>query len=221
MERHSFFRQVHKGIRALAGDLVVAAGRTDFRSRPDIDALRKRVEDAFAIFEAHAAHENEFILPLLRVCAPDVASDCEADHRAQTLRLRDLRSALALASGGGPSASALGHAFVLGLSRFHGEMLVHMADEEERLMPALWASFDDEALGRIHQALLRSLPPAEKLATLRVMLPALSPAERAELLIGVRASAPAAAFDAILNVAREALSADEWHRLESEAALAA
>ena len=205
----------------MAGDLVAAAGRTDFRRPDEVAALRERVEDAFALFEAHAEHENAFIVPLLRVCAPDIASDCAADHHAQALRLRDLRSALALAAGAGPSAPALGHAFVLGLSRFHGEMLVHMADEEERLMPALWAVFDDEALLRVHRALLESLAPAEKVGTMRWMLPALSPAEQAGVLAGVRASAPPAAFDAVLRLARETLSAEEWHRLESEMAIAA
>jgi len=221
MERHSFFRQVHKGIRAVAGQLVEAAGRTDFRRVDEVEALGARVEEAFALFKAHAGNEDQFIVPLVGVCAPDVASDCAADHRAQALRLRDLRSALARAAGAGPSAPALGHAFVLGLSRFHGEMLVHMADEEERLMPALWAAFDDDALRRVHRALLESLPPAERVGTMRWMLPALSPAERADLLAGVRESAPPAAFDALLRAARESLSEEEWRRLESEVAIAA
>jgi hypothetical protein len=221
MERHSFFKQVHKGIRAVASALEAEAGRTDFRSRDAVQALQGKVDEAFAIFEAHAEHENEHFTPLLRVCAPDVAADCEADHRAQALRLRDLRTALARAAAGGPMAPALGHAFVLGLSRFHGEMLVHMADEEDRLMPALWGTFDDGALRRVHQALLESLSPAEKLASMRFMLPALGPVERRELLAGVRESAPAAAFEAIARVAREVLPHDEWDRLEADLSCAA
>jgi hypothetical protein len=150
-----------------------------------------------------------------------VAADCEADHRAQELRLRDLRTSLARAAASGPMAPALGHAFVLGLSRFHGELLVHMADEEDRLMPALWATFDDEALRRVHQALLESLSPTAKLASVRLMLPALAAAERAELLASVRDSVPPAAFEAIAQVAREVLPREEWARLESELSLAA
>ena len=221
MERHSFFRQVHKGIRAVASSLVAQAGRTDFSDRAEVQALRRQVDEAFAVFEAHAAHEDASITPLLRVCASDVAADCEADHRAQALRLRDLRSAFARAASGGAQAPALGHAFVLGLSRFHGEMLVHMADEEERLMPALWAAFDDEALRRVHQALLDGLRPAERLATMRFMLPALSAPERAAVLAGARESAPAAAYEGILRVAREVLSGEDWRRLEAELAAAA
>jgi hypothetical protein len=220
MERHSFYRQIHKGIRAAASALVTQAGRTDFRRRAEVQALERQVDEAFALFEAHARHEDGYITPLLRVCAPDVAADCEADHRAQALRLRDLRSALVLAADGGASSPGLGHAFLLGLSRFHGEMLVHMADEEERLMPALWAAFDDEALRRVHRALLDGLPPAERLAAMRLMLPALSEGERADLLAEARAGAPPA-VEAIRRVAREVLSAEEWSRLEAELAVAA
>ncbi|MFN8095721.1 MAG: hemerythrin domain-containing protein [Vicinamibacteria bacterium] len=221
MERHSFFRQIHKGIRAVASALEAEAGRTDFRSREEVQALQRKVDEAFSVFESHAEHENEHFLPLLRVCAPDVAADCEADHRAQELRLRDLRTALSRAAAGGAKAVALGHAFVLGLSRFHGEMLVHMADEEERLMPALWAAFDDAALQRVHRVLLESLSPAEKLASMRFMLPALAGSERVALLAGLRDSAPLAAFEAIARVAREVLPREEWARLESDLALAA
>jgi len=220
MERHSFYCQIHKGIRAVASALVAQAGRTDFRNRGEVQALGRQVDEAFGLFEAHARHEDAFITPLLRVCAPGIAADCEADHRAQELRLRDLRSALALAASGGASAPDRGHAFLLGLSRFHGEMLVHMADEEERLMPALWAAFDDEALQRVHRALLDGVPPAEKLAVMRFMLPALSAGERAEVLAAARAGAPTA-FEAIRRVAREVLSAEEWSRLEAGLAPAA
>ena len=59
-----------------------------------------------------------------------------------------------------------------------------MADEEERLMPARWEAFDDEALRRVHRALLDGVRPAEKLAAMRFMLPAMNAAERAELLAG-------------------------------------
>ncbi len=221
MERHSFFRQIHKGIRAVASALEAEAGRTDFRSREEVQALQRKVDEAFSVFESHAEHESEHFLPLLRVCAPHVAADCEADHRAQELRLRDLRTALSRAAAGGGKAVALGHAFVLGLSRFHGEMLVHMADEEERLMPALWAAFDDDALLRVHRVLLESLSPAEKLASMRWMLPALAAAERVALLAGLRESAPRSAFEAIARVAREVLPREEWARLESDLAPAA
>jgi hypothetical protein len=220
-ERLNIYKQVHKGIRALAHSVVDQAGRTDFREVGEVAALREAVERAFAVFESHSAHETAFITPVLRVCAPSEAADSDADHRAQELRLRDLRAALLLAAGAGEQAPAFGHAFVVGLSRFVGEMLVHMADEEERLMPTLQAAFDDAALQRIQQAIMASLPPEEKARALAWMLPALSAPEQADLLAGIRAAAPPAAFAAISDVARRVLSAAEWSRLKRRLAVAA
>lgn len=217
-QRFSFYKPIHKGIRAVAHAMVERAQRTDFAQPRQVDELSCVVEEAFAVFEGHAAKETEFVTPILRVCAPSVAADSDGEHREQGLRLRDLRRALQAAARGGPSAPALGHAFVVGLSRFEGEMLVHMADEEERLMPALWAAFDDDALVRIHHALLASIPPAEKAEVFAWMLPALSAPERAELLAGARASVPPPAFEALRGVARRVLPAAEWDRLEADLA---
>jgi len=93
-------------------------------------------------------------------------------------------------------------------------MLVHMADEEERLMPALWEAFDDGALLALHQAIVASVTPAEQLALLPFLLPALNAPERAELVAGVRATAPPQAFDGLQALARRVLSPADWERLE-------
>jgi hypothetical protein len=220
-ERYNFYKQVHKGIRALAHSVEEQAGRTDFGDAAEVAALREAVERAFAAFEEHAAHETAFVTPVLRVCAPSAAADSDADHRAQELRLRDLRAALARAAGGGEQAPAFGHALVVGLSRFVGEMLVHMADEEERLMPALQAAFDDDALLGIHHAIMAGLSPEEKAQNLAWMLPALNAPERAAMLAGIRAAARPAAFAAMADLARRVLPAADWSRLERSLDVAA
>ncbi len=220
-ERHNFYKEIHKGIRALAHSVSEQAGRTDFGDAAEVAALREAVERAFAAFESHAAHETGFVTPVLRECAPEAAAESDAEHRAQEGRLRDLRAALALAAGAGERAAALGHAFVVDLSRFVGEMLVHMADEEERLMPALQAALDDAALVGIHQAILANLTPEEKAQSVSWMLPALNPPERAEMLAGIRAVAPPAAFAAMAELARRVLPPADWTRLERSLAVAA
>jgi hypothetical protein len=96
-----------------------------------------------------------------------------------------------------------------------------MAEEEERLMPALWAMLDDADLRKIHAELLAGLRPEEKARTLAWMLPALSAPERAELLAGARASAPPEVFAALQGIARRVLPEAEWSRLEAALAAAA
>jgi hypothetical protein len=220
-ERQNLYREIHKGIRAVAHGLVEEAGRTDFGNADEVRTLRGTAEKAFAVFASHAEHETAFVTPLLRAAAPAVAADSEAEHQEQEVRLRDLRRALDLAAGAGEAAPGLGHAFVVALSRFVGEMLVHMADEEERLMPALRAAFDDGALEYVHRALLASIPPAEKISLLAWMLPALNAPERAALLGGLHAGLPAEAFEAVTGVARQVLAPSDWSRLERSLAVAA
>jgi hypothetical protein len=220
-ERQNLYREIHKGIRAVAHGLVEQAGRTDFGSVEEVRALRGAAEKAFGVFASHAEHETKFVTPLLRTAAPALAADSEAEHQEQEIRLRDLGRTLDLAAGAGEAAPALGHAFVVALSRFVGEMLVHMADEEEQLMPALRAAFDDGALEYVHQALLAAVPPAEKISLLAWMLPALNGPERATLLAGLRAGLPTEAFEAVSGVARQVLAPPEWSRLERSLAVAA
>jgi hypothetical protein len=220
-QRFSFYKHIHKAIRAVAHDMVERAQRTDFTQPLQVEELSRVVAEAFSIFEGHADKETEFVTPVLRVCAPSLAADSDGEHREQELRLRDLRRALQAAARGGPSAPVLGHAFVVGLSRLEGEMLLHMADEEERLMPALWAAFDDAALERIHHALLASIPPPHKVQVLGWMLPALAAPERTELLSSLRATVPPPAFEALRGLAQRVLPAADWDRLEADLATAA
>lgn len=218
-QRQNFYKSIHKGIRAVAHGMVDLAQRTDFTRPAEVDELRRVVEEAFTTFERHAAHETEFVTPVLRVCAPPLAIESDGEHREQALRLRDLRRALEAAARAG--SAPLGHAFVVGLSRFEGEMLLHMADEEERLMPALWAAFDDETLGGVQSALVASIPPAEKPKVLEWLLPALNGVERVETLESVRATVPPPVFEALQRIARRVLSPADWSRLEEALAAAA
>jgi hypothetical protein len=220
-DRQNLYREIHKGIRAVAHGLVGQAGQTDFGNAEEVRALRGAAEKAFAVFASHAEHETAFITPLLRAASPAIAAESETEHQEQEIRLRDLRRTLDLAAGAGGSAPALGHAFVVDLSRFVGEMFVHMADEEERLMPALRAAFDAETLEYVHQALLASIPPAERIGLLAWLLPALNAPERAALLAGLQAGLPAEAFEAVSGVAQQVLAPSDWSRLERSLAVAA
>ena len=87
---------------------------------------------------------------------------------------------------------------MVALSRFQGELLLHMADEEESAQPALWAALDDASpsWAHVHGAMVASIPPPEKAQALAWMLPAMNAPDRAALLRNpLRASAPAAAFE--------------------------
>jgi hypothetical protein len=220
-ERYNFYRDVHKGIRALLGSLVGQAGRTDFQDVGEIADLRRATVEGFALLEEHARKETRFVAPLLRAHASDVGDDLADDHEEQARRMAGLLAQLEAVDPSSPSAAATGHAFVVGLSRLAGELLVHMADEEERALPALWAAVDDAALQRVHQEILASLSPDERTANVAWMLPAMNASERLAMVAHVRATAPPQAFAFFTGLARRVLSAPDWERLERHLAPAA
>ncbi len=212
--RHSFYRDIHKAIRLMLGELTIAVGQTDFTERESFARLLPKVDEAFGLLAGHAHHENAFIGPLLAERRPDVARAIETAHHDQDEQLATLRSALLAIDCRGADATARGHAFVLELSRLVAELWSHMADEEEIVMPALWATCDDATLGEVHQRLVASIPPPEMIATMRFMIPAMNHAERVQFFRGLSAGAPPPVVSALLDVARGTLPPAELARLE-------
>jgi hypothetical protein len=218
--RHNFYREVHKGIRALLGSLVEQAGRTDFENAGEVEDLRRATTEGFEVLEAHARHETRFVAPLLRAHAREAGAALDGDHDEQTKVMAGLLARLEAVDAADPSAATRGHAFVVALSRFVGELLVHMADEEERALPALWSAVDDSVLLRTHQELLASLPPDEMARSLTWMLPAMNASERVEMVARARATAPPQAFQSLMGLARRVLATADWERLEGRLAAA-
>jgi len=219
-ERYNFYREVHKGIRALVGSLVEQAGRTDFQDGGEVANLRRATAETFEILEEHARHEARFVAPLIRAHAREVGRVIDGDHEDQARVMAGLVAGLEAVDATDPSAAAKGHAFVVALSRLAGELLVHMADEEERALPALWAGVDDACLQRTHQELLASLAPDEMARSLGWMLPAMNASERLAMVTRVRGTAPPEAFRSLMGLARRVLPPAAWEGLERQLAAA-
>lgn len=217
-DRPNLYRTIHKAVRLLLHRLVEQAGRTDYTDAVQLAALRAAVRDGFELLQFHAEHEDRFMAPLIRAAAPEMARALDGAHHDQEAQLPALLALLDEVGQAGPAADAQGHAFTVALSRLAGELQVHMADEEERAMPALQQALSDAQLMEVHQTLLGAVPPATLARWAALMLPAASAPERLALLGGVRASAPAEAFQGLLALARRVLPAEEARELEGRLA---
>ena len=204
--RFSFYREVHKGIRSLLLDLVVKSGRIDWTDNLSVATFRLDVQNAFALLSAHAEHENEFIAPLLAVASRPAGEVFDSAHDDQEVTLHDLLVALHAIDPEAGDASTRGHEFVVKLSRLAGELLTHMADEEEIAMPAMWSVYDDAALLAVDQQLVASISPDRMAAYLKWMLPAMNTPERVDMLAAMQKDAPAEVYQFVRELAREVLS---------------
>lgn len=80
-------------------------------------------------------------------------------------------------------------------------------------MPALDRAIGSEAVLAMHGAIVGSIPPAELVQTLALMLPAMNIDDRVELLAGIRAGAPADVFDGLLGFAQSVLAPAQFQSL--------
>lgn len=69
---------------------------------------------------------------------------------------------------------------------------------------------------QIHGQVIRSIAPPVMLTWMKYILPAQTPAERAQLLGGLQANAPAPFFRQVLGVAREVLPVSAYIQLEAD-----
>lgn len=214
-ERHNFYRDIHKAIRRMMMNLLVAGGRTDFMDVKAARAYADEVREAFAGLTDHAEHENAFVGPLVVEHAPHLAQLVGPAHDDQEGAIRALVQQLGAIAPGTAGSAARGHAFVVRLSSFFGELLTHMAEEEELIMPALWRAMTDEELMNVHHRLLATIPPEKMVVVLSVMLPALNDPERVELVTGIRTSAPEPVFAMVMGVARAVLADGDLAVLEA------
>ena len=99
------------------------------------------------------------------------------------------------------------------LAAFVAENFEHMQREETEHNAVLWAHYSDAEILEIEHRIVGSLSPQESALTMRWMLPHMTPAERAGLLGGMRAQAPAEAFDGVLSQIRPLLGGREWRKL--------
>lgn len=204
------YRDIHKGIRAELFAVTLEAGSIDPEQRDDRLALAAHVTSMRQVLESHAHHEDAFIEPQLWSHLPELAEKIAADHGTLEPRfaaIDELATQLADASAVSDASDVrrlmlhLHHE----LSGFTSAYLAHQLVEERIVMPALQQAIGVDAVLGIHVGIVSSIPPAEMAQSLSFMLPAMNADDRAELLAGIRAGAPAEAFAGVLDLARSVL----------------
>ncbi|MBO9514466.1 MAG: hemerythrin domain-containing protein [Variovorax sp.] len=212
--RVDMYAGIHKALRALMADSLLALGRMDHDDALELAQTTQRVLELLDFCRAHLAHENDFIHAAMESRAPGssgrIAHEHE-EHLAAIEALANETTALLQCDVAGRAERAL--ALYRSLSLFIAHNFEHMHVEETAHNAVLWARYTDAELIELHGALVASIPPEEMMFVMRWMVPFLNPAERTAVLADMRAHAPAPAFAAALDVVRPHLDEREWAKL--------
>jgi hypothetical protein len=212
--RFDIYAGVHKGLRSFMAEALVAAGRMDPFDPAEVVGTLAQVRELLDACRAHLHAENQFLHPAMEARRPGSACATAKEHEDQVRSIEQLETdALAVERAQPQTRADAARRLYHGLAAFVADNLVHMHDEETGNNEVLWATYADEEIAEIQQAIVASLRPEKMALFIRWTVPAMSPAERAGLLGGIQLGAPRAVFERVLATAQPHLGERDWVKL--------
>jgi hypothetical protein len=205
--RHDLYAHIHKALRLFMTDTLQHLGRLDVDDPLDVAAGLAQLDALLDAARHHVDKENAFIHPAIEARRAGASAAIEIEHEEHLASIAALRAESA-ALRAMPTAAAAERLYRR-LAAFVADNFEHMAVEESRHNEALWAAYTDEELFELHGRILASIDPREMSETLRWMIPALAPAERALVIGGL----PPAVQAPVLDSARALLDDTAWAKL--------
>ena len=220
--RVDLYTGIHKAIRSVMSDTLLALGRLDTDDAAELSAVSDRILELLDFCAGHVRHENDFIHTAIEARATGASAALAHEHEEHVQSIAHLQAAVARLrrTAGGQEAASAAQALYRDLALFVGHNLVHMHQEETTHNAILWARYTDAELIDLHARLVASIAPPEMMYTLRWMVPALTPAERTALFSDMQAHAPAPAIEAALSHVRPFLNGNDWAKLARSLGLA-
>ena len=215
--RMDIYATIHKALRAMMMDTLHAVGRIDVHDTAELRSVCERVLELADICASHLGHENDFVHPAMEARRPGASGHVASEHVEHLAAIAQLRGAVSglCAACRGPVREQAALDLYRRLALFVAENFAHMQIEETEHNRVLWDCYSDDELRALEGRIVASLPPSENLTIMRWLIPAMTPAERAELLAQMQAAAPAPAFAAVLDTVQPYLSQRDWAKLGS------
>lgn len=199
------YRDIHKGIRGELFNMVLDAGRVDPHDDLEAAALADQIRQTVQLLVDHAEHEDIAIQPALDLHAPALAERVAADHVDLEHRMDWLLELSDEARRAATRRAPL-HELYVELASFTSAYLLHQDLEERQVSQALESALGFEGLLGIHIAIVGNMAPQKMIAGLAAMLPVMNVDDRTELLGGMKATAPAEAFDGVWSLTKSVLT---------------
>lgn len=214
--RYNMYHAIHRGLRFGHATLLPRIGATDFADAAETRALADDLRGFLALARAHLDGEESVIHPEIEARDPGATRHAHEGHDDHERAFDELAGLIDTLLSAGPAARpALGDALYRRYARFAADDLHHMEGEETQLLGAMHRLFSDDELRAIEQRIVAGADPGKMAGFLRLIVPALNPAERVAMLQAMQAAMPPSAFAGVLAAVLPALAAADAARLQS------
>jgi hemerythrin-like domain-containing protein len=176
---------IHKAIRCALADLLAQMGTTSFADANAASRIADMLEEVIDLCEDHRGHEDRLVLPVLAQRLQGTLDRIFEAHGAQPRMVAELRALAATLRTSEPELRAVvGRTLYLHFTTFAAELLLHMAEEEQVLVPLVEKRFSDDELRALHGKLMAALTMTERLRATPWMIRGTNALERAAILQG-------------------------------------
>lgn len=212
--RFDMYVSIHKALRHFMTDTLHRVGRLDVEDTAETARVLGQLDGLLALCIDHVHNENRFVHTAIEARQPGGAGRTAEEHVEHLESIEALRAeGRALAEAPATEQPMMALRLYRHLALFVAENLQHMHFEETHNNAVLWACYSDAELFALHQQIIASLSLPETLLVARWMIPASAPAERAAIVGGMKAGAPAPVFQQVVDAFRPHLDEPAWDRL--------
>ncbi len=213
--RFNIFNQIHKALRALLYDTALTLQQTHFVNAEEAESALARVKHVLNVFDKHAEHEDNSILPAIQQFEPSVVDAFEQEHQEDHALAEDLRAQISVFENETTADGRLktGHNILHSFIAFMTFNLDHMAKEETILNDRLWRYYSDAEILALNQRIVASIPQEEMAFTSAWMMRGLSNSEISRWLKEVQRNAPEFVFSALFTIAEKELPHDRFRKI--------
>jgi iron-sulfur cluster repair protein YtfE (RIC family) len=184
--RLDFLGPIHKAIRCALADLLSQMGTTSFADAAASSRIAEMLEEVTALCEDHRDHEERFVLPVLAERLHGTLDRVIEAHGVQPVIVAELRAlAETLRTSEPELRPVVGRTLYLHFTTFAAELLLHMAQEEQVLVPLIEKLFTDDEVRAMHGEVMGALTMVQRLRATPWMIRGTNAVERAAILEGV------------------------------------
>lgn len=215
MQRYNAFNMIHKALRHLMYDTALSLQQTWFADINEAEAAIEKVETVIHLFERHAEHEDNYILPAVQEYDAALVQSFEDEHEKDLSLGNKLKNLITIYRNVYFEEERInsGSAICKAFNDFMIFNLEHMGKEEIFINQVLWKHYTDEQLIALNQKIVANIPPEEMAFTSRWMIRSINNHEAIAWLSGVKNAAPSFVLQSILTEAQKSLPAQRLEKI--------
>lgn len=189
--RYKFYRE-HKYVSFAVSEVERLIAKTDFSEQEAVQKLATSFEEVVSMLSSHAIYEDARLHTLLKAKQSNAFEHAEKDHADYERLIEELRRALEqiIQESDRDLRQEMGYRFYLNFRYFVGINLLHLHEEETKILPELQRLYSDEELKRVERETYQMMSVEELQEMLHVLFPHMNTSDKEAFLADIQEAAP-------------------------------